>query len=206
VHFPFYDVAAIRRSIEHQSGIVALSPAAVAIDLLRPRYTYGEIVQWAKRIGTAFLALTLVWQLVAVGLRPARLPRAAFEVIFVLLVVSWQFRAWYVIWVVALAAALPLGWPALRSVAWSLGALASYGLFIWGWEWWKVDFPTVLRAGLPIILGPPLILSAAELVARLTRFVTRRRQRAPAEDDHRVEDNPNYARRAPRGWRSRYRR
>jgi hypothetical protein len=96
------------------------------------------------------------------------LPRAAFEAIYLfLLVATWNFRAWYLVWPVALAALLPWGWPAWRMVAWTAGALAGYGLFIWGWEWWGAEFYTVQNAGVLLMTGPTVLVTAAEVVSRL---------------------------------------
>jgi putative effector of murein hydrolase LrgA (UPF0299 family) len=170
---PYFDIAAIRRSIDRQSSIVMTSPAALAVDLLQPEYAFDEIVMWAKRAGMACVATAMLFAAIAILRNAQRFPRAGFEVMFVyLLVGSWTFRSWYVIWIVTLAAALPAGWPLWRATAWSLGAIAIYGLFIWGWEWWKVDFPTVLRPGIAILFGPPVLASLGEVA-----FLIRQRWR-----------------------------
>ncbi len=168
---PFFDLTAIRQSIEQQSSIVMTSPAALAVDVFQPAYTYDEIVSWAKRIGIFCLAGALLIAIAVVWDDPERFPRAGFEAMFLyLLVASWTFRSWYVLWIVALAAALPLGWPLWRATAWSFGAIAIYGLFIWGWEWWKVDFSTVLRPGIAILFGPPVLASLGEIAVLLARW------------------------------------
>jgi hypothetical protein len=166
--FPFYDVAAIRGAIERQGDIVMTSPAALALDLFQPRYAFDEIYVWERRIGVATVALVLLGLLILVARRPERLPRAAFEVVFAyLLVAAWTFRPWYLIWLVALAAVLPLGWPAARTAAWTLGGLAAYGMFIWGWEWWKVEYALVQRVAVPLMFGPALVVTGLEVVAWL---------------------------------------
>ncbi len=167
--FPFYDLEAVRHSFARQGSLFLTSPAAMAIGLLRDHYATADIKRWAKTIGYSLLLAALVRQATAVWARPARLPRAAFETIFVfLLVATWNFRSWYLVWPVALAALLPWGWPAWRMVAWSAGGLAIYGLFIWVWDWWDTGFYTVQNVGVPLIFGATLLLTAAEVIANLT--------------------------------------
>jgi hypothetical protein len=182
--FPFYDLTAIRRSIDRQGEIVMTSPAALALDLLQPRYAYGEILEWSRRVGVSAMALVLVCLAILVLRRPERLPRAAFEALFAyLLVAAWTFRPWYLIWLVALAAVLPLGWPTARTAAWTFGGLAAYGLFIWGWEWWKVEYVVVQRVAIPLMFGPPLLMSGLEIAWRQARWrggTTHSRPKEPA--------------------------
>lgn len=166
--YPFYDLGAVRESIRAQGTIFLTSPAAVAIGLLRDSYDVDEIKQWARTIGQGILLLGLVVLIVRLWRKPDRLPRAMFEVIFLfLLVATWNFRAWYLVWPVALAALLPLGWPAWRMVAWSIGGLTSYGLFIWGWEWWKTDFYTIQNPGVLLMTGSAVLVTIVEIVREL---------------------------------------
>jgi hypothetical protein len=166
--FPFYDVAAIRRAIERQGDIVMTSPAALALDVFQPHYAYDAVYDWSRRLGVASVALVLLGLLLLVARRPERLPRAAFEVVFAyLLCAAWTFRPWYLIWLVALAAVQPLGWPAARTAAWTLGGLAAYGMFIWGWEWWKVEYAVVQRVAVPLMFGPALVVTGLEMVVWL---------------------------------------
>ncbi len=176
--YPFYDLAATRDSIAAQGDIFLTSPAAMAIGLLRDEYPVEEIRRWATAVGQAILLGVLAWQALALWRRPERLPRAAFEAIFAfLLVATWNFRAWYLIWPVALAALLPWGWPAWRAIAWTAGGLAGYALFIWGWDWWGADFFAVQNVAVPLMTGPALLLTLIELA----RFATRRSASAAAE-------------------------
>ncbi len=158
--FPFYDLGAVLESIAAQGDIFLTSPAAMAIGLLRTDYPVIEIKQWARAIGYSLLLAVLVWQMLVLWRRPERLPRAAFETLFVfLLVATWNFRVWYLIWPVALAALIPWGWPAWRTIAWTAGGLAGYALFIWGWEWWGADFYAVQNVAVPLMTGPALLLT-----------------------------------------------
>jgi len=165
---PFYDLGAVRDSVAAQGDIFLTSPAAMAIGLLRDDYAVAEIRRWAKILGYGALLATLAALAIAAWKRPDRLPRWCFEALFVfLLVATWNFRGWYLVWPVALAALLPWGWPAARMIAWTAGALAGYALFIWGWEWWGADFYTVQNAAVPLMTGGALALTLAEAVVRL---------------------------------------
>jgi hypothetical protein len=69
---------------------------------------------------------------------------------------------------------LPLGWPTGRAIAWSLGSIAVYGLYIWVEAWWHVNFDFINTIGVSIMLGPALLLTAGELVAALFHWRPRR--------------------------------
>jgi hypothetical protein len=166
--FPFYDIGAMRDSIEEQGQIFLTSPAAVVLVLIGGRFGEETTKLWLTRIGDAIVAVAVVWQAVRIIRTPTRLPRACYEVLFVfLLLATWNFRGWYVIWLVGVAAMLPLGWPAARTVAWTAGAVLVYGLYIWIWYWWGADFPTIQNIAVAFMMGPPVILTIAELSRRL---------------------------------------
>jgi hypothetical protein len=155
----------------------------MAIGLLRDRYPTAEIKRWAEFVGVGILLTVLLLSTVAVWTRPRRFGRAAFEVLFVfLLVATWNFRGWYLIWLVGLAALLPWGWPAWRAIAWTAGALAGYALFIWGWEWWDVDFYAIQNVAVPLMTGAAALLTLVEGVASLGG-ATRRRSEAESGGD-----------------------
>lgn len=179
---PFFDVGAIRRSVEAQGKIVMSSPTAMAIGLWRGSYPVATIEHWSHVVGTSLFAAAFAVQIALTWRRPERLPRACVEVLFAyLLFGAWTFRNWYVLWLIPLVALLPLGWAAARTVTWSLTALAFYGLFIWGWEWWKVDFYKIQNVAVAMTFGPPLLLSGCEVVATLRRArAERARRTAPS--------------------------
>jgi hypothetical protein len=84
-----------------------------------------------------------------------------------LFVASWQFRSWYLIWLVALAAVLIERWPARRTIAWTAGAMAVYALFIWVWHWWRTDFVVVQRIAVAVMFLPPLLASVGAITGRV---------------------------------------
>lgn len=183
---PFYDVAAVQASIRAQGGIFLTSPAAMAVGLLRDSYAVADIRRLAMLTGQSILTVGLLLLGYAVWRRPDRLPRVLFEALFLfLMVATWNFRAWYLIWLVALAALLPWGWPAIRTIVWSAGGLSMYAIFIWIWEWWEVDFYTIQNLAVPIMTGPALLLTLIEIGL----WLTRRREQLP---------EPSASRHAPR--------
>jgi hypothetical protein len=184
--FPFYDIGAVRDSIDEQGQIFLTSPAAVVLVLVGGRFGEETTKLWLTRIGDAIVLITILWQALRIIRAPAHLPRACYEVLFVfLLVATWNFRGWYVIWLVGVAAMLPFKWPAARTVAWSAGAVLIYGLYIWIWHWWGIDFPTIQNIAVAFMMGPPVILTVIEISRRLWRSAPRpavvfdRQQTAP---------------------------
>ena len=167
---PFYDLAAVAESIRAQTGIYLTSPAAMTIGLLRETYPVTDLRQWVSLTGQTIFVAGLCALGYAVWQRPNRLPRAIFEALFLfLMVATWNFRAWYLIWLVALAALLPWGWPAIRTIVWTMGGLAVYAIFIWVWEWWGADFYSVQNVAVPVMTGPALLLTLIEIGIWLRR-------------------------------------
>jgi len=160
---PFYDIGAARASVEAQGDIALTSPAAVAIGMLYERVAPETARLWVRAASLGLFGVGLAVALVVVWRRPAAFPRAAFETMFLLLLAAtWNFRPWYLIWLVALAACLPVGWPTARAIVWSAGGLAGYALFIWGWEWTKWPWPTVQLVGVLLMTGPVVLVTLGE--------------------------------------------
>jgi alpha-1,6-mannosyltransferase len=167
---PFFDLGAIWRSVSEQGTIFLTSPAAVAVTFLDDVMANGAAKGIVVLIGVGLMAAFLAVQLLLVWADPARMPRAVYETLFFfLLVATWNFRVWYLIWLVALAAVLPIGWPAWRAIAWTAGGLAGYGLFIWGWDWWDPGFQVIQAVGVMILTGPAVIVSLIELGGQIAR-------------------------------------
>ncbi len=162
--YPFYDVAAIRQSVAEQSTLINFSPAALVrygLHLFMPQH---ELRPWIGLAGGVIMLLTVVWQMVAVWRQPARLPRAAFEVVFVLLFVSLFFRPWYLIMLAGVAALFVAEWPMFRTVVWTMCGMLSYALFIWIEAWYELQEPTVLVASVLLSFGLPLLVTIMEWI------------------------------------------
>lgn len=174
--FPFYDLQAVRKSIDSQTSFYITSLPAVAINQLHDRYRVDDINRVTELIGRSAVGFGLIVGIALILMKPERWPRVAFELTFIyLLVATPAMRNWYAIWLVGLVAVLPLGWPAARAIAWSLGSLAVYGFFIWVWAWWRVDFDKINTVGVAIMLVPALLLTLGEIIAA---FIHNRPSRA----------------------------
>ena len=166
--YPFYDLAAVQSSVAHQGNILRMSPPAMAFSNLSRHYDEAQVKHWIRLIGAGLLLATLVWQAVSLWRRPSRLPRACFEVMYVFLVVAtWYFNGWYLVWLVGLAAVLPWGWPAWRMIAWTAGSLAFYGLAIWIEAWWQPTFYALQNTAVVLMFGGTLLLTLAEIAVRI---------------------------------------
>lgn len=168
--WPFYDVSAVYDSIRRQGEFISTSPAAVIARWITARPVGSGVQDDVKRVCLGIFALVCLWAVVRVWKRPERLPAAAFEVFFFfLLVATWYFRAWYLVWPVAVVALLPLGWPFARLTAWCAAALGTYAIYIWVWDWWKVEWVEIRRVGVLVTFVPPLVLTTGAVVAWLWR-------------------------------------
>lgn len=169
--WPFYDVESVIDSARRQSEFISTSPAAVIARWITPNPISSGVQDDMKRICTGLFASICAGCLVWVWRRPARLPRIAFEVMFAfLLIATFYFRAWYLVWPVALVALLPIGWPFAQLTVWCAAALGTYGVYIWIWDWWGVEWVEVRAVGVVVTFGPPLMLTVAGIgVAIWTR-------------------------------------
>lgn len=167
---PFYDLAAIRASATSQGQIYATSLVSVAVHRLEGRFDVMSTLHVLQAVGLAIVSVVmLVWMRRLVA-RPDRLPLASFEVMFVfLLVATTNFRGWYLIWLVALAAIAGSSWAATRAAAWSAGALGAYALFIWVWGWQEYTFVRVEQIGVALMFAPPIAMTLLQVAVGYRR-------------------------------------
>ncbi len=164
--FPFYNFGAMLQSMKQQSTLIRFSPASIIAGMLIDRYRvpYGTARQVVALLGISLLALAVSYGAGLLWRRPARLPRVSFEIVFVFfLVATVYWRPWYLITLVALAALLPYGRPAERTLLWCAGGLWCYAQFIWIGRWWKVDFRLLHDVGLLLMFGPVIALTIADM-------------------------------------------
>lgn len=165
---PFYNPAAIARSIVEQGQTVATSPGNAIAGLLDEHLPRAAIIGWERIIGAAILLLVLFVLAERVRRSPERLTRACFEALFALLMfATLNLRPWYMIWLVALAALIPAPWPARRAVAWSAGGLALYAFMIWIEAWWKPGPDIIALGAVLLFVGPAALLTAIEASLRI---------------------------------------
>lgn len=138
--FPFYDLGAIRESAEAQGSKVAVSPAwaikSTLIEWDMVRLENEQII----RVAYAIVSLYIAGWMIACWRNPARMPRATFEVLFAFMLIgSTNQRAWYVLWLVPVAALLIPENPWRRTAVWSVSSLLGHGCTIWLWYVWDIQ-------------------------------------------------------------------
>ncbi len=167
--FPFYDLEGVRRILTIQNDMLLHSPVQLATNLLDERYGYEKVRAWSRGIGQTLLIVAVALQAAALWRKPRLLPRAAFDAMCLVLLIATWVRPWYGIWIVALAALLPWGWPARRAVAWSAGGLSLYALMIWVWHWWPTDIETIHNLATVVMFGPFLVVFLVEVFSMTRR-------------------------------------
>lgn len=160
--YPFYDFGALRTSVAEQSTLINFSPAALARNILHQFWPRVESRPWLALASGVSVLAAVAWQMVRVWRQPWRLPRAAFEVVYVLFFVSLFFRPWYLIMLVGVGALLHSPWPMYRTIVWAICGMLSYALFIWVAAWFQLKEPTVLVASVLLTFGLTLLLTVME--------------------------------------------
>lgn len=154
---PFYDIGGTIDAIQSQRDVWVTSPALLAAtikDELGYSFDFGPIYE---RFSTVVIVLLTIGGAIAAWRRPEALARIGYEQLFwFLLLATSNLRPWYVIWLVALAAVLPLGMPMVRAGAWAVGALASYYYTSWIQNWSDPTWLERLSITLAIMLLPVL--------------------------------------------------
>jgi alpha-1,6-mannosyltransferase len=174
---PFYDVGAVGDSLKRQSEYIGTSPAGLAISLLGDRVAEPGLTDGVRAVGVGILLLAIAVATVRLWHNPECLPRACFEVTFVgLLVATWWFRSWYLIWPMALVGLLPVGWPFWRMLSWTFAGLLVYGHYIWIWEFWGVEYGTIRDTGILFTFAPVVVVTLISVGHRppAVRTVSRR--------------------------------
>jgi hypothetical protein len=157
-------------SARRQNELISTSPAGMAIGLLQDYVAQPGLTDTVQMIGLGIVLIGLGWHVIDVWYQPSLLPAAAFELVFLfLLVAAWNFRPWYLIWPVALVALLPFGRPVWRTLTWTAGAVLAYAHYIWVWHWWGADYNSARNVGVVIAFGPVVLLSLIWLGQGLRR-------------------------------------
>lgn len=157
---PFYDIPGTVEAIRTQGSVMVTSPALLAHSLSDAKGWNLDVRGSFPVISTiVIIVLTLVGTFVAYG-RSRYLPVIAYEQFFwFLLLATSNLRPWYTIWLIALAAVLPLGMPLIRAAAWSIGALAAYGYTLWVQHWYDAIPLVHISVNLAITLLPVLVVT-----------------------------------------------
>jgi hypothetical protein len=175
---PFFDVGAIRTSIDDQTSLLLTSPGSLIYDELRtaghPASIYDTIRQGGQIvavIGIGIMILLTLW-------KPRHQFRFQHEAMLILLLAGTPaLRPWYAIWIVALAGLLPIGWPTVRAIAYGLGAYLTYCFSIWVWNWSGGPWIIMMRCIVWSMVGPAIFFAIVEGVAELYKWDRRRQLR-----------------------------
>jgi hypothetical protein len=178
---PFFDFSGTVDAIRSQRGVWVTSPALLA-DLVLDQELHVDVDfgLMYERFSTGVILLLAFGGALLAWRRPALLPRIGYEQLFwFLLLATSNMRPWYVIWLVALAVALPLGWPLVRAIAWGTGALFAYIYTAWIQNWTEPTFLDRTAINLAITLVPVLVVTVWEGV----RLVRRAEPRAGTQSE-----------------------
>lgn len=165
--FPFFDLTAVREGARAQEALMSESLSWLVYETL-PRWGVDAVSQDAvQNVTYSVAAIAVLVGCIVCWRAPKRLPRVVFEVTFVfLLVASTNHRAWYVIWLVPLAAMLIPETPWRRTIVWCITSLLVRAFTIWSWGAW--DWPRWGWYGFGLVVvamvfGPLLVTIAFDL-------------------------------------------
>lgn len=165
--YPFFDLAALWAGLQDQGGRISGSIGYVVSGIGQRLGADEGFREWVRRLGYAMTFGAVLFGVIACWKDPWRLPAVTFDVVTVFLLLgTMHFRAWYVIWIIALAAFTVTREARTRAIVWSVTALLGYGHYIWirriwpsdsvEWFWFEVT-------GVAITLGPVTILAVRNL-------------------------------------------
>jgi hypothetical protein len=166
ITFHFWAGAATIAPLRDQQNYFIFSPASALIG------SWGELLSNTPKVTlvkhTLTLAFVVLYALVLVRLRrnPVSLIQASIATMFLLLVLmSWWFWPWYVVWGLALAALLPTSAYGRLFVVFSVTAMLIYLSSPWRLEIWNLTNPMPLPLGnLLIVFLPPVLYAAMQLI------------------------------------------
>jgi alpha-1,6-mannosyltransferase len=159
-----------------QQNNIVFSPAAALIgDWGEHVPNSAHVVAVKNGLKAAFVLLYAV-VLLRMRANPSSLIRACVEVMFLLLVLmTWWFWAWYVVWGLALAALLPSSPHARLFVVFSATAMLLYVSSPWRLSLWNFSTSFPLAVGTTLIVFLPPVLYA---IMHLLDFVAPARPEA----------------------------
>lgn len=157
---PFYDLRGVVDALNSQRGVWVTSPILV-LDAMNSAWDWGlELRPLYERFVMLAIAAIVVAGMAVVWRKPGLFYRTGYEQMFwLLLLATSNLRPWYVIWLVALAAVLPVGMPRWRTVAWTIGALASYGYTGWIQNWTEPTWLFRQSTTVAITIVPVLLVT-----------------------------------------------
>ncbi len=168
--YPFFDLDAIWDSAQEQGARVNASPAWAVMASLRESSVADISAEVVRNTAYATVAIGIAIWMAVCWSRPQRFALACFEVMFLFMfVASTNQRAWYVIWIVPLAASLLPGIQWRRATLWSVTAMLGHGCTIWLWYVWDFDawgYYWYLMTIVTVVFLPVIVLAAWEASSR----------------------------------------
>lgn len=165
--YPFFDLTALWMSVRQQGARFSSSIGYVIARGGRRLGAGDELPGFVQGFGYALTACAMAMGAIACWIDPRRLPRAALAVMTVFLLVgTMNFRPWYLIWIVALAAFTVSRGAWVRAVVWSVTALLSYGHYVWVRRIWPagwIDWFWFEVTGAMFALGPVVLICLGEI-------------------------------------------
>lgn len=185
VYLPFFQGADTLEVIRRQSGYNTSSPSAVLDMLLIHQWGFNslESSRLMKQIVVPLFLVLYAWQIWRVRGTVAGLVERCVVVLFLLMLIStWWFWPWYVIWIVPLAALLPRRGAALIGLSFSASAMLMYTAYFWllYGDGVRLQLTTATVAFLP-----PALIGFGYLIWRwVARSLERRRAMTQAYADY----------------------
>lgn len=165
-------IAALTEQLEHK---ITMSPAAALVFWARG---LGYSPDAARYLMGSLFAASYALTLLTVNKRIQSAFAASFFVLFALLVLAtFWFRSWYIVWPLALAALLTADykWAAAAGITFSGAGLLIYLFTDYLWVWYGTDL-TLHQFVVETVFLPPLMVLCAGAIAALLPSASRRAQ------------------------------
>lgn len=185
--WPFYAVRPIIDMARSQSNITLTSPLWLVQRQLDGRWGAEDIASIYKPAAIVLLAIVILWQLGVVLRNPDRMIGAvAATLTGYFLLASWQFRGWYLLPLVLVAAATNEARWIFRLSIWGVCCLGAYWLYIWAAPKWSWTADNAVQAGTVLTFVPIATLVALDMVFDAIEWL-RRNQAMPAAPEQLAE-------------------
>jgi hypothetical protein len=185
VYLPFFQGADTLEVIRRQSGYNTSSPSALLDMLLVDQGGFNalESSRLMKQIVVPLFLVLYAWQVWRVRGTVAGLVERSVVVLFLLMVIAtWWFWPWYVIWIVPLAALLPRRGAALIGLSFSASAMLMYAAYFWLLYGGGVRLQAATAT---VAFLPPVLIGLGYLIWRwVSGWLDRRRAMSLAYADY----------------------
>jgi energy-converting hydrogenase Eha subunit F len=169
VYLPFFQGAETLDVIRRQSGYNTSSPSALLDAIFIDRWGMHPVDSSSlmKQIVVPLFLVLYAWQVWRVRGDLAALVERSFVVLFLLLLIAtWWFWPWYVLWIVPIVALLPYRGVALIGLLFSASAMLMYTAYFWLLYGNGVQLQAATSA---VAFIPPVVAGIGYLVWRAAR-------------------------------------